>query len=66
MKQFIVIESSFLNDSPSHFIVNDLESLIKEMYESELLNGVSFEQVNEWFKSDHIIYEIEGTIKELN
>ena len=63
MKQFLVID---LFDTPNHYIVNDLESLIREMYEVELMNGESFENVNQWFNDNHKISEIEGTIKEIN
>ena len=63
MKQFLVVD---LNDPSFNYIVNDLSSLINEMYEVELMNGESFENVNQWFNDNHKISEIEGTIKEIN
>jgi hypothetical protein len=66
MTQFIVIESNTFNDKPDHYIVNDLESLIKELYEVELSDEKSFEQANEWFYDNYKILKIEGTIKKLN
>ena len=63
MKQFLVID---LFDTPNYYIVEDLMSLINEMYEVELMNGESFENVNQWFNNNHKVFEIEGTIKEIN
>jgi hypothetical protein len=63
MKQFLVID---LNDPSFNYIVEDLLSLINEMYEVELMNGNSFDTVNQWFNDNHKIFEIEGTIKEIN
>jgi hypothetical protein len=48
-----------------NYIVDDLDSLIKEMYEVELLNGKSKDEVKEYFNSSHKIFEIKGEIKEL-
>ena len=36
------------------------------MYEVEVMNGESFESVSNKFYSFHKVYEIDGTIKELN
>jgi hypothetical protein len=63
MTQFLVID---LNEPSSNYLVNDLESLIREMYEVELLNGESFDTVKQWFNDNHKTYEIEGTVKEIN
>ena len=63
MKNYLVIAFEDANDS---YYVNDLTSLINEMYEVELMNGESFESVSDKFYSYHKVYEIDGTIKELN
>ena len=63
MKQFLVVD---LNDAYEYYTTYTLESLIREMYEVELMNGESFENVNQWFNDNHKIFEIEGTIKEIN
>jgi len=61
-KQFLVID---LIDTPNYYTVENLESLISEMYECELKTN-SLEQVTEWFYNNHKVFEIEGTIKEIN
>ncbi len=61
-KQFLVID---LIDTPNYYTVENLESLISEMYECELETN-SLEQVTEWFYNNHKVFEIEGTIKEIN
>ena len=63
MKQYLVIAFNDANDS---YIVEDLLSLINEMYEVELMNGKTFDEVSNMFYSYHKVYEIDGTIKELN
>jgi len=63
MTQFLVID---LFDTPNYYIVNDLESLIREMYEVELLNGNSFDTVKQWFNDNHKVFKIEGTVEEIN
>lgn len=62
-KQFLVID---VFDTPNYYIVDDLDSLINEMYEVELLNGESFETVSEWFNENHRVFEVNGEIKERN
>jgi hypothetical protein len=62
-KQFLVID---LNDISFNYIVDDLDSLINEMYEVELLNGESLETVTGWFYDNHKVFEIEGSISEIN
>jgi hypothetical protein len=63
MTQFLVID---LNDPSFNYIVEDLLSLINEMYEVELMNGNSFDTVNQWFNDNHKVFKIEGTIEKLN
>lgn len=60
-KQFLVID---LFDTPNYYLVDDLNSLITEMYECEL-ERETLEQVTEWFNNNHKVFEIEGSIKEL-
>ena len=62
-KQFLVID---VFDTPNYYIVDDLDSLINEMYEVELLNGKSFETVSGWFNDNHKVFEVNGEIKEMN
>jgi hypothetical protein len=62
MKKYLVVCFDDVNDS---YIVEDLNGLINEMYESEL-ERESFESVSEKFYSFHKVFEIEGEIKELN
>jgi hypothetical protein len=61
-KQFIVIEEG--NDD--YYVVEDLSSLINEMYECELEDGESFDEVSSKFYSIHKVIEVIGEIKELN
>jgi len=60
-KQFLVID---LFDTPNYYLVDDLNSLITEMYECEL-ERETLEQVTEWFNSNYKVFEIEGLIKEI-
>lgn len=62
MKKYLVIE---LDDVSYNYIVSDLDSLIKEMYECEL-DRESFEEVSNKFYSSHKVFEINGEIKALN
>ena len=62
-KQFLVIDAF---DTPNYYIVDDLNSLINEMYEVDLLNGESFETVSKWFNNNHRVFEVNGEIKEMN
>jgi uncharacterized protein YxjI len=62
-KQFLVID---VFDTPNYYIVDDLDSLINEMYEVDLLNGESFETVSKWFNNNHRVFEVNGEIKEMN
>ena len=62
MKKYLVVCFDDANDS---YIVEDLNGLINEMYEPEL-ERESFESVSEKFYSYHKVFEIEGTIIEIN
>ena len=62
MKKYLVVCFDDANDS---YIVEDLNSLINEMYEPEL-ERESYESVSKKFYSYHKVFEIEGEIKELN
>lgn len=59
---FLVIDS---NDSTTNYIVNDVNNLIKEMYECELETN-SLEQVTEWFNNTHKVFKVTGEIEEIN
>ena len=59
---FLVIDS---NDSATNYIVNDVNNLIKEMYECELETN-SLEQVTEWFNKTHKVFKVTGEIEEIN
>ena len=61
-QQFLVID---LNDAYEYYTVENLESLISEMYECELETN-SLEQVTEWFNETHKVFQIAGEIKEIN
>ena len=58
-KQYLVVNA---DDSFDYYIVDELESLIREMYEPELENGSSLEEATGWLKNNHNIFEIHGTI----
>jgi anthranilate/para-aminobenzoate synthase component II len=58
-KQYLVINA---NDSFDYYIVDELESLIREMYEPELENGSSLEEATGWLKNNYSIFEVHGTI----
>ena len=62
-KKFLVIE---IDDATFYYVVHDLESLIRDMYEDELVDGESYEQVEEWFMDDHKVFEIHGTVEAIN
>ena len=62
MIQFLVID---LNEPSSNYIVNDLESLIREMYECEL-ERETLETVTKWFNDNHKVFKVEGTVEEIN
>jgi len=58
-KQYLVID---LNDPTFTYIVDNINSLIEEIYECELMNGESIDEVNSKFYKCYLVYEIEGTI----
>ena len=60
-KQYLVIE---INDTSFTYIVDNLDSLISEIYEVELMNGETIEQVTYWFYMNYKVFVIEGTIIE--
>ena len=62
-KQFIVVAFDNAEDC---YVVEDLLMLINEMYEVELMNGKSFDEVSEMFYSYHKVFEVNGEVKELN
>jgi len=62
MKKYLVVCFDDANDS---YIVEDLNVLIKEMYEDDL-NYIPIEDISRKFFSFHKVFEIEGEIKELN
>ncbi len=62
MKKYLVISFDDVNDS---YIVEDLNVLIKEIYEDDL-NYISIEDISRKFFSYHKVFEIKGEIKELN
>lgn len=61
MKNYVVVD----NDGSDHYIVGDLNELIKEMYEVDLDNGVDFETVKGWFHNNFIVFESNSEIKEV-
>jgi len=63
MIKYLVID---VNDISFNYVVDDLDSLIKEMYEVELLSGKSENEIKGYFNNNHKVFEINGEIKELN
>jgi hypothetical protein len=61
-KQFLVFD---LFDTPNYYIVDDLNSLITEMYECEL-ERETLETVTKWFNDNHKVFEVIGEIREIN
>jgi hypothetical protein len=61
--KYLIIE---VKDVFCNYIVDDLDSFIEEVYEVDLLNGVSKDKVKEWFNNNFKVFEINGEIKELN
>lgn len=57
-KQYLVID---LNDNSFTYIVDNINSLIEEIYECEL-EEYTKERVNKMFYDNYLVYEIEGTI----
>ena len=63
MKNFIVAN---VNDSRDYFVTDNLNELIKEIYESELGWGESFETVKEYFFSAYVVFESKSEISEID
>ena len=64
MKKYLVID---FDDANNPYIVDNLKELIEDIYEFELVQDEeSFESVSNKFYLHHKVYEVEGTIKELN
>lgn len=61
--KYLVIE---MDDIEMNYVVDDLDELIKEVYEVELLNGESEDNVKKYFNNNFKVFEIKGEIKELN
>ena len=62
-KQFIVVA---IDNAEDCYVVDNLKTLISDMYEAELLNGITFNSVTHMFFSYHKVFEINGEVKELN
>jgi len=62
MKKYLVVA---FDDGSDCYIVDNLKELIEEMYEPEL-ERESYESVSNKFFRFHKVFEVEGTIKELN
>ncbi len=62
MKNYLVVG---IEDSNDNYLVNDLEGLIKEMYECELFDN-EFEVVKGWFFDNYKVFVSESDIVELN
>lgn len=62
-KQFLVID---LEDPTYSYIVDDLNTFISETYEAEIDNGETLETITAYFLGNYRVFEIEGTIKEVN
>jgi hypothetical protein len=62
MKNYLVVGIEGSNDN---YLVNDLEGLIKEMYECELFDN-EFEVVKGWFFDNYKVFVSESDIVELN
>jgi hypothetical protein len=60
MKNYLVVNVDDVND---FYIVEDLNALIEEMYESELEDN-TFSVVEGWFKETHNIFVSESSIEE--
>ena len=61
MKSYVVVG---VDDSTEFYLVNDLEGLIKEMYECELFDN-EFDVVKGWFLSNYKVFVSSSDIIEL-
>jgi hypothetical protein len=62
MKKYLVVN---IEDANDFYIVDDLNSLIIEMYECELENN-TFSVVEGWFKETHKVFVSNSVIEEVN
>lgn len=61
MKNYVVVG---VNDSTEFYLVNDLEGLIREMYECELFDN-EFDVVKGWFLDNYKVFVSNSDIIEL-
>lgn len=57
--KYLVIEKT---DTTFHYIVEDLQSLMSNIYECELDSSESFKQVSDKFYQTHTVFQIDGDI----
>ena len=62
MKNFIAVN---VDDSRDYFVTDNLNELIKEIYEVDLADGESFETVKEYFFSTYVVFESNTEINEV-
>jgi hypothetical protein len=62
MKNFIAIN---VDDGRDYFVTDNLNELIKDIYESELNWGEPFETVKGYFFNNYIVFESESEISEV-
>lgn len=60
-KHFLVVN---IGDGSDYYMTNDLNEIIREMYEPDLDNGEDFETVKDWFYDNFIVFESDSEIKE--
>ena len=53
-KHFLVVN---IEDGSDYYMTNDLNEIIREMYEPELDNGATFEDVTGWFYNNFVVFE---------
>ena len=64
MKKYFVVDEK---EGGFSYMVNDLNSLITEMYECELVEGGElFETCEGYFFNTHFVFESDSEIKEVN
>ena len=62
MKNYVVVNAV---DGSDYYITDNLNELIKEMYEVDLDNGEDFETVKDWFYDNFIVFGSNDEIKEV-
>ena len=60
-KHFLVVN---IGDGCDYYMTNDLNEIIREMYEPDLDNGEDFETVKGWFYDNFVVFESDSEIKE--